>query len=133
MPPIARVNIKLWLDNNDNVLLGAGQAELLHRVGELGSLKKAAESMSMSYRAAWGRTKRIEASLGIPLLVATGARRDGYQLTPEGSALVQAFRRWHEDVRRYALETAASLPLLEIQNAVTHSAKEAAPTAKAKA
>ena len=130
MPRVARVNIKLWLDDNDTILLGAGQAELLHRVGELGSLKKAAESMNMSYRAAWGRMKRIEAALGLPLLAATGARRDGYQLTAEGSALVQAFRRWHEDVRRYALETASALPLLDIQNAVSHSAKETPPSRK---
>lgn len=126
----ARVNIKLWLDRDGNVLLGAGQAELLHRVGELGSLKKAAESMNMSYRAAWGRMKRIEASLGIALLVATGARRDGYQLTPEGTALVQAFRQWTEDVRRYALEKAVALPLVQIEEALSHSAKDTPPRSK---
>ena len=115
-----RVNIKLWLDHQGNVQLGAGRAELLRRVGELGSLKKAAESLGMSYRAAWGRIKRIEEALGIAMVEAAGARRDGYQLTPEGRELVDAFMLWYEDVCRYALEKAAHLPMLHAQGVEAH-------------
>lgn len=111
MPPAARLHLKLWLDHNDEELLGAGRVELLRRIGEMGSLKKAAESMNMSYRAAWGRIKRTQAALGVDLIVNAEARRDGCQLSPAGRELVEAFSQWHEDVRRYALERAASLPL----------------------
>lgn len=111
MPPTAHVHLKLWLNHDKEELLGAGRAELLRRIGEMGSLKKAAESMGMSYRAAWGRIKRTEAALGVDLIVAAGARRDGCLLSPQGRELIEAFLRWHEDVRRYALERAAALPL----------------------
>ena len=116
MPPRARIHVKLWLDHEGEMLLGAGRTELLRRIGELGSLKKAAESMGMSYRAAWGRIKRAEAALDMPLVSAAGARRDGFQLSPEGKKLVEAFLLWQQDVRRYALEKAAILPLQVVES-----------------
>lgn len=106
-----QVNIKLWLEHEGVMLLGAGRAELLRRIGELGSLKKAAESMNMSYRAAWGRVKRIEAALRVPVVEPMGARRDGCRLTAQGRQMVEAFTLWHEDVSRYALEKAVDLSL----------------------
>lgn len=124
MPLHTRVNIKLWLDHDGKVLLGAGRAELLRRVGALGSLKKAAESMDMSYRAAWGRVKKVEAALGIPVVMGTGTRRDGFQLTPEGRALVEAFLLWYEDVCTYALRKAAALPMLEASTTEGHYSRK---------
>lgn len=124
----AQVNVKLWLERDGVVLLGAGRAELLRRVSELGSLKKAAESMRMSYRAAWGKIKRIEAALGIPVVESAGARRDGGQLTAQVRQLVDAFLLWQEEVSRYALERAANLPLLEARSVgARHASTEAAP------
>ena len=108
--PKVRIHLKLWLDYEGEVLLGAGRTELLRRIGEMGSLKKAAESMNMSYRAAWGRLKRAEAALGQDLVTSAGARRDGYQLTAQGRALVEAFSRWQEEVRTFALQRAIQLP-----------------------
>ena len=61
MPVNARMHLKIWLTRADGKNSGtAGQTagrpvELLRRMAELGSLKKAAESMGMSYRLAWGR------------------------------------------------------------------------------
>lgn len=113
----ARIHSKLWLEHNGEMLLGVGRTELLRRIGELGSLKKAAESLGMSYRAAWGRIKRTEAAMGIPLVEDTGVRREGYRLTPEGQHIVDAFLRWQEDVRRYAVARAVELPFLDIMDA----------------
>ena len=113
----ARIHSKLWLEHNGEMLLGVGRTELLRRIGELGSLKKAAESLGMSYRAAWGRLKRTEAAMGISLVEDTGVRREGYRLTPEGQHIVDAFLHWQEDVRRYAVARAAELPFLELMGA----------------
>ena len=107
----AHIHVKLWLERDGKELFGAGRAALLLEVAARGSLKKAAESMGMSYRAAWGRVKRIEEALGFPVLAATGARREGYQLTPQGRALAEAFARWQDDVRRFAEKGALRLPL----------------------
>lgn len=109
------IHVKIWLEHKGNILLGVGRAQLLQRIGSMGSLKKAAESMNMSYRAAWGRIKRTEASLAMPLIEATGTRRGGYSLTPEGTRLVEAFLQWHERVEAFALLEAQKLGLMDRQ------------------
>lgn len=98
-------------------MLGVGRAQLLQRIDSLGSLKKAAESMNMSYRAAWGRIKRTEAALGVPMVEALGTRRGGYSLTAEGKKIVEAFLQWHERVQSFAVGEAQILGLLDIYKA----------------
>jgi molybdate transport system regulatory protein len=105
-----RVYLKLWLQRENKILLGFGRAQLLKKIGELGSLKKAAESLGMSYRAAWGRIKRTEEAMGFALLDAVGAKREGFRLSPEGNEAVEAFFAWYEDVYSYALKRAKGLP-----------------------
>lgn len=109
------IHVKIWLEHKENILLGVGRAQLLQRIGSMGSLKKAAESMNMSYRAAWGRIKRTEAALAMPLIEATGTRRGGYSLTPEGARIVEAFLQWHERVQDFALLEAQALGLMDMQ------------------
>lgn len=110
------IHVKIWLEHNGNILLGVGRAQLLQRIDSMGSLKKAAESMNMSYRAAWGRIKRTEAALAMPLVEATGTRRGGYNLSPQGKQVVEAFLQWHERVQYFALAEAQKLGLLDMQN-----------------
>lgn len=107
----AHIHVKIWIERDGKELFGAGRAALLQEVAARGSLKKAAESMGMSYRAAWGRIKRIEQALGFAVLVAAGGRREGFQLTDQGRALAEAFIRWQEDVSDYARSKAKGLPL----------------------
>jgi molybdate transport system regulatory protein len=109
MAKAPHIHLKLWLQRENEVLLGLGRAQLLKKVEELGSLKKAAEELGMSYRAAWGRMKRTEKAMGFVMLEAAGAKRDGCRLSPAGRDAVAAFLAWHEDVRRYALKRATSL------------------------
>lgn len=110
------IHVKIWLEHNGNILLGVGRAQLLQRIESMGSLKKAAESMNMSYRAAWGRIKRTEAALAMPLVEATGTRRGGYSLSPQGKQIVDTFLQWHERVQRFALAEADTLGLLDMQD-----------------
>ncbi len=110
----ATLHIKIWLETENTPLLGQGTVDLLQRVKEMGSLKKAAESLGMSYRGAWGRLKRIEEALGFPLLLATGSRRDGYQLTAESDAFISNFLAWQEKIYAYALQEAPQHAFLRI-------------------
>jgi molybdate transport system regulatory protein len=48
------VNSRCWLEINSEMVLGEGRLMLLKKIDELGSLTKAAKSMGMSYRKAWG-------------------------------------------------------------------------------
>ena len=83
------IRLHLWLETDDGLFFGYGRAQLLEKIEEYGSLKKAADSLGMSYRAAWGKIKASEATLGIPLIVQSSSKRKGCQLTSDGKALTQ--------------------------------------------
>ena len=110
MTKAPHIRLKLWLQQDDMPLLGPGWAQLLKKIGEYGSIRKAAQHFGMSYRAAWGRIKRIEDAMGFALLEAGRTRREGSRLSPAGREVVEAFLAWYEDVYCYALRRADSLP-----------------------
>jgi len=91
------IHFKVWLEKDKHVLFGEGRKMLLQAIEDEGSLAKAAEKMTMSYRAAWGRLKASEDRLGFSL-----ARKDldqgkkgGLHLTPEGKLLLKKYTTIH--------------------------------------
>ncbi len=107
-PLRARVGLRLWLETDDGVLVGPGRVELLRKVDELGSIKKAAEAMSMSYRAAWGKIKKTEDVLGEKIVSPRGSNRRGCGLTDAGRALLSGFLALQSEVLANARESAAT-------------------------
>jgi len=103
------IRLRLWLETSNGILFGSGRAELLERVQELGSLKKAAESLGMSYRAAWGKIKQTEDVLGKKLIEKKHSNREGYELTPLGAELTRLFLAWIRDVEEEAAQKAHEL------------------------
>jgi len=102
--PVVRVH--LWIEKGGETLLGLGRAQLLERIEQFGSLKKAAESLGMSYRAAWGKIKQSEKALGFQLLDKESGNKGGYSLTVFGKCLADAYRTWFDEVERRAYELA---------------------------
>lgn len=84
---------KLWLEDKDGIGLGPGRIKLLRLIEELGSINKAASHLGMSYRRTWGNIKRLEASLGFPLLESE-TRRSGCHLTLQAKQLLEAYSKW---------------------------------------
>lgn len=105
--PIVRLH--LWLEDNKRMFFGVGRVMLLDRIEEHGSIKKAAESMGMSYRAAWGKIKASEKALGVSLVENSGQKRDGCRLTRDGMLLRDTFVRWFKEVEQEALARARTL------------------------
>jgi len=64
---------KSWVVFPGGTKFGRGRAELLRLVDEEGSLKRAVERMGMSYRAAWGYVRELEAAAGFAFLERAGA------------------------------------------------------------
>ncbi len=85
---------------------GPGIAELLERVEQERSLRKATMSMSMAYSKAWRMIKTAEENLGFPLLdsVTGGAGGGGAALTEDGRRFLASYRRFEVAVRGYAEE-----------------------------
>jgi molybdate transport repressor ModE-like protein len=71
------VRMHLWLESGESVYFGMGRVMLLDKIEEHGSLRKAAEALGMSYRAAWGKLKATEEALGLVLVESSGTRRGG--------------------------------------------------------
>jgi molybdate transport system regulatory protein len=99
----------LWLESGESVYFGMGRVMLLDRIEEHGSLRKAAESLGMSYRAAWGKLRATEDALGVVLVETVGTKRGGYRLTPAGQRLRDKFRAWFNAVEQTAVDQAKAI------------------------
>jgi molybdate transport system regulatory protein len=75
--------------------LGPGMAQLLERVAELGSIRRAAASMDMSYRKAWLLIQEIQKTFDGPIVTAEagGLSGGGTRLTELGAGLLKLYRR----------------------------------------
>ena len=107
----ATVRVHIWLESEHKAFIGLGRALLLRRIQDTGSLKGAAESLNMSYRAAWGKLKASEEALGVALVEKVGGNKSGCRLTPKGRELAASFRRWFAEVERHAVARAEAMRL----------------------
>ncbi len=103
------IRLHLWLETSEGVFFGTGRALLLMKIEEYGSLKKAAEDLGMSYRAAWGKIRKTEEVLGVRLIAQKGSKKGGHQLTEHGELLKDKYLLWFQDVERWALRRAREI------------------------
>lgn len=90
--------IKLWLEIEGKAVGGEGRIELLQTIEDEGSLNKAAKSLGMSYRHAWGIIKKLEERLNLELVKSKkgGTGGGGSKLTDQGRKLVKKYN-WMND------------------------------------
>lgn len=93
-----KLRLKLWIDAGGENAFGPGSAALLKGVEDSGSLAGAARMLGMSYRAAWGRVRKIEARLGEAVLRKRGGNKAGYELTARGHDMLVAYEALHEEM-----------------------------------
>lgn len=110
------VRMHLWLESGESVYFGMGRVILLDMIEEHGSLRKAAEVMGMSYRAAWGKLKATEEILGLVLVESSGTRRGGCRLTPDGRRIREKFRAWFSAVEKVAVDEARHIFAERVQS-----------------
>ncbi|WP_218064804.1 winged helix-turn-helix domain-containing protein [Desulfolutivibrio sulfoxidireducens] len=103
------IRLHLWLETGDTMVFGMGRVQLLDMIERLGSLRKAASAMGMSYRAAWCKLRATEQALGVKLVEAQEHKRDGVRLTAQGQVFREMFRRWFDEVENCALTKAEGL------------------------
>jgi molybdate transport system regulatory protein len=90
------VNLKLrssyWIvDEEGNIIIGKGRAEILENIERTGSINQAAKVMKMSYKGVWSKIKATEKHLKQNIVHAD--RREGTRLTRQGKALLEQYRR----------------------------------------
>jgi molybdate transport system regulatory protein len=97
---------KIFLGDGDFYALGPGRVALLRATERLGSLNKAAQSVGMSYRWAWGRLKDSEKALGLTLLASTSKKGRPKGLTERGRELLA----WYTDLEEKIAKVLGEYP-----------------------
>ncbi len=120
--PVMRLH--LWLETPEGLVFGVGRALLLKKVDEHGSLRKAAKELGMSYRAAWGKIKKTEEIIGDKLVVQSGSRRDGYELTELGRKILEGFESWYREIESYAISQAPKFLPWKVSKFCSHPQKD---------
>jgi molybdate transport system regulatory protein len=90
------VNLKLrssyWIvDDDGNIIIGKGRAEILENIESTGSINQAAKVMKMSYKGVWSKIKATEKHLNQKIVDAD--RKEGSRLTSQGKALLEKYRQ----------------------------------------
>lgn len=94
------VSWKVWLSNEESKIFGKGPKELLININELGSIRKAAEEMNLSYSKALRLIKTIESEMDFPVLERQvgGPSGGGSILTQEAKDLIERFDTFENKV-----------------------------------
>ena len=98
-----KIKSRIWIELDDNVLLGEGRVRLIKAIDTTGSLSKAAKSLNMSYKKAWTLIDAVNKSSEQPVIITSvgGKNGGGAQLTPYGKKLITAFDTINTDCWKY--------------------------------
>ncbi|MBC3759651.1 LysR family transcriptional regulator [Hyunsoonleella sp. SJ7] len=88
-----KIKSRIWIESDQNVLLGEGRVHLLKAIQETGSLSKAAKSLNISYKKAWQLLDSVNRAAKKPVTINSvgGKGGGGAELTDYGTSLVKAF------------------------------------------
>jgi molybdate transport system regulatory protein len=86
---------RIWISVDGEPLLGAGKNELVCKVKELKSLRKAAAEMKMSYRKAWYSIDQINKLAGQPIVLLQRGGKNGGEasITEFGEKLLEQYQQ----------------------------------------
>jgi molybdate transport system regulatory protein len=103
--------VRFRMDFTPACSLGPGKIELLESIQRMGSLRQAAQALSMSYRRAWLLIDGLNRSFSEPATTASvgGQGGGGVTLTPFGLEIVRCYRAAEQ-----AIETLARAELQSI-------------------
>ena len=88
-----KIKSRIWIEADENVLLGEGRVKLLKAIDKNGSLSKAAKSINLSYKKAWTMIDCVNKSAKKPVTESSigGKGGGGATLTEYGKELIKAF------------------------------------------
>jgi len=88
-----KIKSRIWIESNNNVLLGEGRVQLLKAIADTGSLSKASKTLNISYKKAWQLLDSVNKSAKKPVTINSigGKGGGGAQLTDYGKLLVNTF------------------------------------------
>ena len=96
-------NGRIWIDTKEGSFLGYGRIELLERIKQTRSLRKAAQEMKLSYQQAWHLVNQMNSRLDKPLVVLhRGGKGGGFAaVTPVGEKAIETFKRFNQAFQEF--------------------------------
>ena len=109
-----RARFKLWLELDGEPVLGEGGFALLKAIEEEGSIMGACRRLGLSYRKALNYIRKMDERLGLKIVETRRGGRSGGEarLTEEGRALLEAFMRLEEALKKALEEASGALDIL---------------------
>ncbi|MGH4117279.1 winged helix-turn-helix domain-containing protein [Clostridium sp.] len=100
------VSWRIFFKEDNIKIFGKGPQKLLLKIDELGSIRKAASSMKLSYTKAWNMILCLEKGLGIKVLQKQIGGKDGGGsiLTEEARDLIRKFDEFEMEVEQCVTE-----------------------------
>ena len=90
MPKLKLKSSQWIVDENDNIIIGNGRAQILKNIEQTGSINQTAKVMKMSYKAVWSKIKATEKHLDTRIVYTD--RKEGSRLSKEGKELLEKYR-----------------------------------------
>lgn len=94
-----KIKSRIWIEVDNEILLGEGRISLLKAIGESGSLSKAAQSLGMSYKKAWSLIDAVNTRAKQQVVTTSvgGKKGGGTTLTDYGVSLVKTYEKINEN------------------------------------
>lgn len=96
-------NGRIWIDTETGPFMGYGRLEILEKIKELGSIRKAALEMKMSYRQAWELIDQMNHKAGFPVVISQRGGKGGGQaiVTEAGQQAIDQFKDFNTAFQQF--------------------------------
>ena len=88
-----KIKHKVWIEKDNEIIMGMGREALLRAIKETGSITKAAEKVGLNYTKAMSYIKAMEERSGQKIIITFkgGTEKGGAKLTEFGEGLLKDF------------------------------------------
>lgn len=101
--PTFKIKSRVWIEDQEGIILGEGRISLLKAIKQYGSISKAANSMGMSYQKAWKLVQSMNSSSHGKLVIKTsgGKGGGGTILTENGKKAILFFEKINSNCQHF--------------------------------
>lgn len=105
---------RVWIDSDKSAFIGQGKIELIEKIKELGSLRKASIEMKMSYRQAWQNIDKMNKLSEKPLVILKRGGKDGgiAEVTEFADKVILVYKNLQTSFDAFIKEQSTNLNIL---------------------
>lgn len=98
-----KLNGRIWIDDEDEKVLGKGRVELLERIQASGSIRQAALQMKMSYKQAWDMINHMNTHFSSPVVISQRGGKGGGKaiVTEHGQYVIAQFHQLQQKFKDF--------------------------------